>query len=149
MAVAEVVDAALAALDPYTRPVWSAGRPAWELSTMGTTGVGMMIEDHEHGVFVDALLEGGPAFLANVHVGDQILALDGQAYETAAEARGHYIGAIGTTLTVTTDRGVFELVRRMTDIPSVTGWRRRPSRPARPPLRAARRPAAGRWGPPR
>jgi carboxyl-terminal processing protease len=127
IAVAEVVEAALGALDPYTRPVWPAGAAAWEEHHAGSfTGVGVELEDGLDGVFVVALSEGGPAFEANVHVGDRVLAVDNTPVALASDAVQRLRGAAGSRVTLDTDRGTFALERREIRVPTVTGWRRGP-----------------------
>jgi len=127
IAVAEVIEGALAALDPYTRPVWPAGAVAWEEHHAGAyTGVGVELEDDAAGVVVSGLTEGGTAFDANVHVGDRVLAVDGVPAVRAVDATERLRGQPGTEVVLEAERGTFRLKRKEIRPPTVAGWRRGP-----------------------
>jgi carboxyl-terminal processing protease len=129
VAVAEGVQAALRALDPYTTPVWPASLGGWQEHHAGArVGVGMELEDGPEGAAVVTVLEvAGPAWRAGVHVGDVLASVDGgggRAEELLARLHGEpgtevRLGLLraGTPVELTVPR---ELVPEET----VRGWRR-------------------------
>ncbi|MEQ1501346.1 MAG: S41 family peptidase [Myxococcota bacterium] len=106
--VAEAVSAALAALDPYTVPVWPAALTGWEEHHVGAyVGIGVDLADLDGGVWVTGVSVDGPAWTAGVHVGDRVVAIDGAstAGQPAAAVAGALHGDPGTSVTVGVDRG--------------------------------------------
>lgn len=144
VAVAEVVEAALASLDPYTKPVWPSVLAGWRAHHAGaSTGVGLSLQDLPGaGSFVVGLDVGGPAWRAGVHVGDALRAVDGRAGDTAALS-AMLAGEPGSTLRLALVRGeapleielareevVEETVRGFlrTSVDGETGWETQPAR---------------------
>lgn len=110
IAVAEVVSAALSALDPYTLPVWPASLTGWEEHHAGASvGVGMELADvDEVGVVVTGLTVGGPAWTAGVHTGDGVVAVGGEqaSGRDAAGVAALLAGEEGTSVGLTVAREV-------------------------------------------
>lgn len=92
-------------------------------------GIGVTVNrEHEEGLFVQAVTEGGPAEAAGIMVGDIIIAVDGAS--AAGEAREHatelIAGEVGTSVTLTllgSDGSTREVtcVRKRLSNPSATG----------------------------
>lgn len=120
VAVGEGVEAALAALDPYTIAVWPSSMVGWEEHHGGAyVGVGVeLLDAPDSGVVVSVPAVGGPAWRSGVHAGDRVLAVDGVAPTGSAGATDvsvHLRGAPGSTVVVAVARGEerlsFDLVR--------------------------------------
>lgn len=92
-------------------------------------GIGVTVNrEHEEGLFVQAVTEGGPAEAAGIMVGDIIIAVDGAS--AAGEAREHatelIAGEVGTSVTLTllgSDGSTREVtcVRKRLSSPSASG----------------------------
>lgn len=92
-------------------------------------GIGVTVNrEHEEGLFVQAVTEGGPAEAAGIMVGDIIIAVDGAS--VAGEAREHatdlIAGEVGTSVTLTllgSDGSTREVtcIRKRLSNPSATG----------------------------
>lgn len=84
VAVAEGVDAALSALDPYTKPVWPNALAGWQEHHAGAAiGVGLALQEMpDKRTIVTALDVDGPAWRRGVHVGDLLQAVDGVLGDT-------------------------------------------------------------------
>ncbi|MEC7946617.1 MAG: S41 family peptidase [Myxococcota bacterium] len=111
------VRGALAALDPWSLPVWPAGLQSWSDQHAGTfQGVGLVLADAPDGrVLVRTLLPGSPAWTSGIHQGDILvsvlddsgaLALGEREHGTSlVRARDRLLGPSGSTVTLTTRRG--------------------------------------------
>lgn len=92
-------------------------------------GIGVTVNrEHEEGLFVQAVTEGGPAEAAGIMVGDIIIAVDGAS--AAGEAREHatelIAGEVGTSVTLTllgSDGSTREVtcIRKRLSSPSASG----------------------------
>jgi C-terminal peptidase prc len=133
--VVEGTDAALAALDGWTRPVWPSERTTWEAHHAGVVlGVGVTLAEAPDGAVVVTLpTPGGPAWVGGVHAGDRVEAVDGVAVASlpaprAAAVEAALSGAPGTRVSLSLQRDgewVTRVVERAA-VPeeTVTGWRR-------------------------
>lgn len=129
VAVAEGVEAALSALDPYTVPIWPSMFAGWQEHHAGVTlGVGLDLQDAPDGrVIVVSLDVGGPAWRAGVHVGDVLSAVEGIAGPATA-SMDRLRGAPDSEVRLTLLRGEMpiEIIVARERIPeeTVQGFRR-------------------------
>jgi carboxyl-terminal processing protease len=129
VAVGEVVEAVLFALDPYTAAVWPADLVGQEQHFAGvTTGIGVELTGSGSTVQVLLPLVGGPAWTAGVHAGDVVAAVGGKPPATVAEAAAALAGEPGTVADLTVDRGgeavSFRIPRAEVATETVRGFRR-------------------------
>lgn len=125
-----IVDAATAALDPWTRPVWPSERVAWEAHFAGVSlGIGVDLTAAPSGAVVVAMPEvGGPAWQAGVHAGDTLLAVDGRRPDGVPAAESALAGPPGSVVRLTLERADQErtipVTRGVVPETTVFGWRR-------------------------
>jgi carboxyl-terminal processing protease len=130
VAVAEGVEAALSALDPYTVPVWPGELARWKEHHAGASlGVGVELANGPDGTVVVALpTVGGPAWRGGVHAADRVVRVGDTAAENPGQVAYLLGGEAGTTVALTVDRAgterAFSLVREEVPEETVTGWRR-------------------------
>ncbi len=135
VAVGEGIEAALGALDPYTRPVWPAEIAGWSQHHEGIgVGVGLALLDAPDGsVWIDAPLLQGPAWGADLRQGDVVERIDGIEVPGLPEPRAQLASALlqgdaGSTVTLEVSRdGVLHevrLVRGSWIELMVSGWER-------------------------
>ncbi len=134
-------EAALHALDPWSRPVWPAEIASWEAGHAGIShGVGLELDlDPSGAVVVDRPLPDAPAWASGIHQGDRLLAMrddtgaltldDLPADRRLAVARAGLVGPTGTTVVLTTRRGDapptdVAVVRGPVVLETVRGWAR-------------------------
>lgn len=124
------VEAALAALDPYTRPVWPVQVAGWEQHHDGVVvGIGAEVDVLAPGeVAVRTVGPGGPALATGLHQGDVLLAIDDVPVAGLDDARARLAGAPGTGVALEVRRGdaplTFEVPREAVPQETVMGWRR-------------------------
>ncbi len=135
-AVAGGVEGALAALDPYTRPVWPAEIAAWTQHHAGVVvGVGLSLLDGPEGTVVVERPElGGPAWSADVRQGDLVVQVGDKRVADLPRPRASAVsaalgGSEGTAVRVLLQRGgapphEVVLERKATPEATVHGWRR-------------------------
>ncbi|MBX2802320.1 MAG: PDZ domain-containing protein, partial [Myxococcales bacterium] len=111
VAVGEGVEAALASLDAFTRPVWPREIASWERHHAGVmVGVGLGVLDAPDGtVIVDVPWLGSPAWEADVRQRDQVMAVDDVSVADldpprAASVQRLLAGEPGSTVEVTLAR---------------------------------------------
>ncbi|MCB9684072.1 MAG: PDZ domain-containing protein [Alphaproteobacteria bacterium] len=135
LAVAEVVEAALGSLDPYTRAVWPAALTGWEEHHAGVSvGVGLTLSDaSDGGVVVELPVVDGPGWRGGVHAGDGVVSVGGASVAELPAPRAAAVEALlrgepGTEVAV----GVFRegarvdltLLRAPVQEATVTGYAR-------------------------
>ena len=135
------VRTALAALDPWSRPVWAAEIATWERGHAGShVGVGLELETSEPGVTVRRPLPDAPAWTSGIHQGDRLLLiadergtvrLEGQSPDEAlALAEAALRGPEGSEARITVAREgaqqTFSVTRGSVVLPTVRGWSRAP-----------------------
>ncbi|MEQ1572420.1 MAG: S41 family peptidase, partial [Myxococcota bacterium] len=128
-AVGEGVEAALAALDPYTVPVWPAEIARWREHHAGSsTGIGVELAAEGPRVVVSLPVVDGPAWVAGVHAGDVLLAIDGGPVDSVGAANAALGGEPGTTVELTVGRDgaerTYAIVRAAVPEETVKGYRR-------------------------
>ncbi|MCB9673747.1 MAG: hypothetical protein H6737_01445 [Alphaproteobacteria bacterium] len=139
IAVAELTEAAFAAADTWSSPIWPAQIAAWERHHDGVASgvVGVVLDHAEGGVVVDRLVEGGSAWKAGVHKGDRILEIrheggtldlrapgaDGPE-RAAAALRGPDGIAVPVLVSREGHEKTFALERGTIQERTVSGWRR-------------------------
>lgn len=136
VAIAEWVEGALSAFDPWTSVAWPAELGAWEAHHSGVVvGVGVELEAVGDAVVVALPTPDGPAWRAGVHRGDQVLAVRGAGIdgrltaEAGVEAlAGALRGEPGTDVTLELARAGERLERVIARAPvrrqTVHGWTR-------------------------
>lgn len=135
------VRTALAALDPWSRPVWAAEIATWERGHAGShVGVGLELAASEAGVTVRRPLPDAPAWASGIHQGDRLLLvaddrgsvrLELQSPDKAlALAETALRGPEGSEARITVDREgaqhTFSVTRGSVVLPTVRGWSRAP-----------------------
>lgn len=129
-ASAELVEAVFGALDPWTAPVWPKQVAAWEDRHDGVVPgvVGVQLEDTEAGVLVRRVVEASPAWAADLHLGDQLVSVDGEPVVDAAQAAARLRGEDGTSVELGLVRADTDLQKTLTraSVPQTTvmGWKR-------------------------
>ena len=106
VAYGEGVEAALSALDPYTRAVWPSERAGWEEHHGGAyVGVGVeLLDADDGGVVVGLPVVGGPAWKAGIHAGDRVVSVGGEPVPSGAAAVSVGLrGAAGSTVAIGVD----------------------------------------------
>lgn len=141
LVLTEWFDAALDALDPWSRVVWPSEVAAWEAHHAGiATDVGLSLTAHEGAVVVTGLVVDGPAFAAGLHIGDALQSVGGPegpvllealpVGDRVAAADALLAGPPNTTAAVSVLRGGaergFELQRTPYAVDTVSGWTRGP-----------------------
>jgi len=135
------VRTALAALDPWSRPVWAAEIATWERGHAGShVGVGLELETSEAGVTVRRPLPASPAWTSGIHQGDRLLSvadsrgtvrLEAQSPDDAlALAEASLRGPEGSEARITVAREgaqqTFSVTRGSVVLPTVRAWSRAP-----------------------
>lgn len=132
------VRGALAALDPWSLPVWPAGIQNWSDRHAGAfQGVGLVLANSPDGtVLVQDLLPGSPAWASGIHQGDVLVSvMDDSGRLVLGElepgtpllrTRDRLLGPSGSTVTLTTRRGTetrqTTLERGPVILETVEGW---------------------------
>jgi carboxyl-terminal processing protease len=131
--IAQFVEAALAALDPYTTLVWPKEVQDFEkLMTNEFTGIGIEISKQEGLLTVASLLPDTPAYKSGLDAGDVIEKVDGlETKDMTLVCAVHKItGPKGTKVTLTVkrpDEGKtwdITITRDKIVVPTIRGWRR-------------------------
>ncbi len=128
------VEAALASLDPYTRPVWPAQVAGWEQHHEGVVvGIGADLDVLVDGeVNVLSVWPAGPAFAAGLHQGDALVTVDGVEVAGLDDAQARVAGEAGSEVLLEVRREGEDAVRRLAvvrqpvPVETVMGWVRRP-----------------------
>jgi len=146
--VAETTEAAFAALDRWSRPVWPAEITTWTRQHDGIqVGIGVQLFEREGGVTVGHPVPGSAAWDADIEQDDVIVAVGGTrvaampppAIDAVVEALH---GPPGSSIAVTRSRDgaerTIELVRRAVEAETVVGYSRAPDNTWRPWVDEAR-----------
>ncbi len=135
--VAESVEGALEALDPWTRAVWPEEIASWQAHHAGVeVGAGVELERRGEAVIVARPLPDTPSWTSGLRQGDELLAVDGLRLESLdpeqrlERARAALLGEEGSTLRLELRRGAEPLTLTLTRAPvreqTVEGWERLP-----------------------
>jgi carboxyl-terminal processing protease len=131
--IAQFVEAALSALDPYTTLVWPKEVKDFEkIMTNEFTGIGIEITKQEGLLTVASLLPDTPAYKSGLDAGDVIEKVDGlETREMTLVCAVHKItGPKGTDVTLTIKRPSEEktwditITRDKIVVPTIRGWQR-------------------------
>ena len=131
--IAQFVEAALSALDPYTTLVWPKEVKDFEkIMTNEFTGIGIEISKQEGLLTVASLLPDTPAYKSGLDAGDVIEKVDGlETKDMTLVCAVHKItGPKGTDVTLTIKRPNEEetwditITRDKIVVPTIRGWQR-------------------------
>jgi carboxyl-terminal processing protease len=131
--IAHFVEAALAALDPYTIMVWPRQVQDFEkLMTNEFTGIGIEISKRKGLLTVVSLLPDTPAYNSGLDAGDVIEGVDGIETKdmTLSCAVKNITGPAGTEVTLTIRRSSEQknfditITRAKIIVPTIRGWQR-------------------------
>jgi carboxyl-terminal processing protease len=131
--IAQFVEAAFSALDPYTVMVWPKQvRDFDKMMTNEFTGIGIEISKPKGLLTVSSLLPNTPAYRSGLDAGDVIVAVDGvETKDMTLMCAVHKItGPKGTKVTLTIKREGQENTKNITitrakiTVPTVRGWQR-------------------------
>lgn len=146
------VRGAMAALDPWSRPVWPAEIATWEAGHAGVYhGLGLELASRADGaVEIASLLPGAPAWDSGLHQGDVLLEVRDDTTtlqldtlpppDALAAAREALVGPMGSAVQLRTARADATGLTRLTRGPvvpeTVQGWARGPDNTWQPWLDA-------------
>jgi carboxyl-terminal processing protease len=131
--IAQISEAALSSLDPYTVIIWPKQVQDFEkMMTNEFTGIGIEISKPKGLLTVASLLPDTPAYKSGLDAGDVIKAVDGiKTKDMTLNCAVHKItGPKGTKVTLTIERPGEEktkditIVRDRIIVPTIRGWQR-------------------------